>query len=250
MGMFSDLLASAKSIDTSTAITAGDRTARREIDEQIDRGDAQLPSGAAFQADDEVQTLAASGASAGTFDITVGIKTDIGDFQIAVTSIAYNAMPTTIETALDSAANGTIPGWTDGDISVSSAGTAELSDVVFTYDGASVASLQHPLSTVDGSGLTGGGSEAFAETNAGSTARNLWGIFEQYSLVDFGGTPPTQGGSLPTLTAIQQESRIFSAATLRAFALEAEIEDGIAGLEAALLEAFNLKSEPSASSQG
>jgi hypothetical protein len=235
MGIFADFLAGAKSIDQTLEITALDRGVVREINNQIALGDADLPVGASFQGANEVQTLSASGASAGTFDIAVGFKTAIGEIFIAVTSIAYNATPATIESALDTAANGVIPNWTDGDVSVSGAGTAEANDTVFTYDGASVDNLQHPLSTVDGSSLTGGGSEAFAETTPGNSVRNVWGIFELYSLVDFGGTAPTQGGSLPTLTKITPESTLFSAAI---------------GLEAALLDAFNLNPLPPASSQG
>lgn len=249
MGMFTDFLAGAKSIDSTAEITALDRGIVRELDALIAKGDATLPSGASFQAVNEVQTLTASTASAGTFAITVGVSTPIGDFQVAVTAIAFDATAAEIETALDTAAGAVIPGWTDGDISVSG-GPAQTTDVVFTYDGGIAVSLQHPLSTVDGAGLTGGGPEAFAQTTGGSSVRNVWGIFEQYSVVGFGGTPPTQRGSLPTLTKITQESRIFSAQTLRAFAREAEIEDEITGLEADLLDAFNLKANPPASSQG
>lgn len=253
MGIFADFLSGAKSVDNNDPVTALDRAVHRDFDEIIANGDAASP-GAAFDAANEVQTLAASGATAGTFDISVGFNTVNGNVFVAVTGIAYNAAPAAIESAIDSAvsAAGTVPGWTNGDISVSGAGTAQANPTVFTYDGASVASLAHPISTVDGTGLTGGGSEAFSETTAGQTARSPWAIIEVFDIIDFGGTPPAQlSGSIPTLTGNVDRSRVrFTDRTLRAIAAEAEAQDKIAGLEAALLSAMNLNPNPPASSQG
>jgi hypothetical protein len=168
-----------------------------------------------------------------------------------VTSIAFDETPANIQTALDTAAGSAVTGYTDGDIAVAGQGTADLNDTVFTYSGTPVTSRQHPLSTVDGGSLTGGGSESFAETEGGQPARNVWAIFAEFNLVDFGGTPPTIGGSLPTLTqTIDRSTSPFSNETLRAFALEAEIQDRIPGLEAALLAIWGLSPLPPASSQG
>jgi hypothetical protein len=249
MGIFSDFLASAKSIDNDGEVTALDHVIQREIDAEIAKGDAAYPT-ASYEGEDEVQTLSASGATAGTFDITVGINTPNGDIQVAVASIDFDETPANIQTALDAAVGAAFADYTAGDITVSGAGTADLNDTIFTYDGDSVANLQHPLSTVDGGSLTGGGSEAFAETNGGQTGRSPWAIMELYSLAGFTSLP-TQGGSLPTLTkVIDRGNTPFSDAFLRALALEAEIQDEIPGLESVILTAMGLKAHPPASSQG
>lgn len=246
MTVFADLLANAKAFDKDAPIQSLDRAVITDINEEIARGDVALPT-SGFDGQNEVQTLASSGASAGDFTVTIAIN----EFVVTTAAIAYNANPTAIETAVDLAATtAAVPGWTDGDISVSGAGTAELNDTVFTYDGAFVAAKIQVLSGVDGSGLTGGGSEAFAETTPGYTARNVWAIFDALSLVDFGGSVPAQG-NLPTLTKILDKStQRLSERTLRAFALEAEMQHESAGLEALLLDAMGIKTTPPASSQG
>jgi hypothetical protein len=244
MTVFADLLANAVSFDKDAPIHSLDRAIVNDINEEIARGDVALPA-AGFDAVNEVQTLAASGASAGTFTITV----EINDTNVTTAAIAFNANPAAIETAIDTAAAG-VPGFTAGDISASGAGTAQLNDTVLTYDGASVAGKIQRLSSVDGTGLTGGGSEAFAETTPGHGQRNVWAIFEALSLVDFGGTVPAQG-SLPTLTkTLNKSTTRLGERTLRALALEADMQHEAAGLEALLLDAFDIKTLPPASSQG
>lgn len=248
MSIFADFLAASKSIDKTGDVTALDKVVQREIDQEIAKGDAASPSG--FEGEDEVQTLAASGATAGTFDITVGVNTPNGDIQVAVDAIAFDETPANIQTAVDTEVGSAYADYEAGDIAVTGAGTADLNDTIFTYSGDSVTNLNHPLSTVDGAGLTAGGDEEFAETNGGQTGRSPWAIMQLYSLVGFT-SPPTQGGSLPALTKIINRGNTpFSDAFLRALALEAEIQDEIPGLEALILTAMGLKSLPPASSQG
>ena len=61
----------------------------------------------------------------------------------------------------------TLPTYVAGDIAVTGASTADLAATVFTFSGASVSKANHPAMTVDGSSLTGGGSEAFTTTTEG-----------------------------------------------------------------------------------
>ena len=118
----------------------------------------------------EVKSLAASGASSGTFTITITLATDTST-PVTTAGIAFDAVPATIETAIDTAMSlAGITGFTAGDISVSGAGTADLNPTVFTFDGTYVDALNHPVATVDGAGLTGGGSEAFTVTTQGEVA--------------------------------------------------------------------------------
>lgn len=243
MSIFQNFLNNAKSIDNTPPITSLDRVIVMEIQDYIDRGDARSP-GAAFDGVDEVQTLSSSGATAGTFDITVGVIVHNQSTQVAVAGLAYNAAPAAIQTTVDAALISVVPNYSNGDVAVTGAGTADANDTVFTYSGDSVKTTAQPISTVDGTGLTGGGTEAFAETTPGQSERNPWAIMESLTLVDFGGTPPTQGGSLPTLTKIIDRSRItISDSFLRAIAAEAAIADKIVGLEEALLESFGLQVE-------
>lgn len=113
---------------------------------------------------DEVQSLSASGATAGTFDLTFNIY---NQDPVTVSGIAYDATPAAIQTAIDSALAAAIASYAPGDITVAGTGTADVNATTFTYDGTSVASMNHSAMTVDGSGLTGGGGEVVTTTTEG-----------------------------------------------------------------------------------
>lgn len=142
---------------------------------------------------DEVQSLSASGATAGTFTLTFNLYN-----QNAVTTaaIAFDAAPAAIQTAIDAALSAAIATYAPGDITVAGAGTADLNPTTFTYDGTSVASMNHGLGTVDGSGLTGGGTEAVTVTTEGE-------FVDQVTNVEFTpawGTPtPAQNDTITWL---------------------------------------------------
>lgn len=112
---------------------------------------------------DEVQSLSASGATAGTFTLTFNLY---GEDAVTTAAIAFDAVPAAIQTAVDTAL-AAIDTYAAGDITVAGAGTAEANPTTFTYDGTSVQKKNHPLATVDGTGLTGGGSEAITATTEG-----------------------------------------------------------------------------------
>lgn len=239
MGIFADFLANSTSIDNSGAVTALDRAVHRDFDDIIAKGDAASP-GATYEATDEVQELAASGASAGTFDITIGVNIYGIDNQVPVTGLGFDDDPSAIQTAVDSALSAIVPGYTNGDVAVSGAGTAEANPTVFTYSGDSVSGKAHPLSTVDGGSLTGGGSEAFSETTDGQSDRLPWAIMNAMKLVGFTSPPAQNQSSLPTLTAGSPPRTVLSDASLRAIAREAAIQDNIPGLEDLILENMGL----------
>jgi hypothetical protein len=242
MGIFADFLANSKSVDNDGDHTALDRAIYRDFNDIIAKGDAESP-GATFEAVNEVQELAASGASAGTFDITVGVTIDGFPYQVAVTGLGFDDAPAAIQTDLDTAAALVIPGYQAGDITVSGAGTADANPTVFTYDGDSVSGQAHPLSTVDGGGLTGGGSEAFSETTDGQTDRLPWAIMDVMQLVGFTNPPAQNQATVPTLTAGSPPRNMLSDASLRCIAREAAIQDNIPGLEDAILTAMGLSTQ-------
>lgn len=113
---------------------------------------------------DEVQTLSGSGATAGTF--TISISTYGEAVAPTVLAIPFDDDPAGIQILVDTAmaAVGT---YVAGDIAVTGATTADLGDTVFTFSGTSVENKDHPMMVVDGTGLTGGGTEIFAETTPG-----------------------------------------------------------------------------------
>jgi len=114
---------------------------------------------------DEVQSLSASGATAGTFTLTITL---VGESLTPVTTatIAFDAAPAAIQTAIDTAL-AVVASYVAGDVTVSGSGTAEAAATVFTFDGTNVLKKNQPLMTVDGTGLTGGGSEAITVTTEG-----------------------------------------------------------------------------------
>ena len=113
---------------------------------------------------DEVQSLSSSGATAGTFTLTITL---IGESTTPVTTatIAFDADAATIQTAIDTAL-AVVPTYAAGDITVAG-GPANTTATTFTFDGTNVLKKNQPLATVDGTGLTGGGTEAITVTTEG-----------------------------------------------------------------------------------
>ena len=150
---------------------------------------------------DEVQSLSASGATAGTFTLTFTLY---GQSAVTTAAIAYDAAPAAIQTAIDTALAAAVATYAPGDITVAGAGTADLNPTTFTFDGSSVASMNHPLATVDGTGLTGGGTEAVTVTTEGE-------FVDQVTNVTFSpawGTPTPAQNDTITFQANQLDVKI------------------------------------------
>lgn len=154
MGITADLL-NVKSLGPSVDRSGLQRILHRYMDRLIAaQGDPGYISRDAVT--DEIQTIAVHVAtvSGGTFTLTVKVFNG----ETATTgNIAFDANAATIETAIDTALNGVITGWTDGDITVAG-GDLNSAPVTLTYDGASVAAQKHFDVVIDGTNLTGGGS--------------------------------------------------------------------------------------------
>jgi hypothetical protein len=102
---------------------------------------------------DEVQTIQqfVNDPTGGTWTLTIDLD---AEDPFTTAPIAYNANAAAIEAAIDTAATAAaVTGWTNGDISVSG-GPLTTANVVLTFDGTSVQETNHPLSSVNGSGLT------------------------------------------------------------------------------------------------
>jgi hypothetical protein len=242
MGVYSDLIAGADSIDTggSDDIRVGiDKAVVRELNTlSAIQGDPGYPTG--FDVEDEVQSLAVYVGTVSGGDFTLEFTLANGE-TFTTAAIAFNANAATIEGAIDTAATAaSITGWTNGDISVSG-GDLNTAAVVFTFDGVSVAGANHDLIVVDDAGLTGGGTAgAVSVTNEGQTTRPALAVLFLTSAIS--GTVPAQGED-PTdfVKAGIPGSAVYPSHTLiRALAKEAAIEDGNEALETAILEAFGL----------
>lgn len=240
MGVFSDILASAITIDVTAAdgITALDNPIIRELKGLRDRMDPEYPAG--YDSQDEVQSIAVyeDTVSGGTFTLTITLKS--GE-SFTTAAIAYNANAATIQGAINTAAtNASVASWTNGDITVAG-GPLTTDPISLTFDGGSVSGQNHPLASADGASLSGGGSmgEISASTE-GQSKRTAWAVL-YYSGVILG-PPPVQGTS-SVVTA--QNTRLTypnmpSQDFIRTLAREAAAADGNANVEAAILAAAGI----------
>lgn len=103
MGVFSDLLANSISIDNTLPTTSLDKAVRLEVDEWVNRGDAEYPTETV--AANAVHTIAkdATDRTGGTFALTFALRN--GE-TFTTAGIAFNANAGTIEAAIDAAADG------------------------------------------------------------------------------------------------------------------------------------------------
>lgn len=102
---------------------------------------------------DEVQSIApyANNVTGGTFTLTLTVN---GESPFTTAAIAFGANAATIETAIDVAATAaSIPGWVNGDISVTG-GPLTTTALTITFDGDNVDETDQGQTTIDGSSLT------------------------------------------------------------------------------------------------
>lgn len=221
MGLISDFLSAAVSIDHDLPIDPLDRRAYRELQAIADEGDVALPT--SLQAADELQSIAVheGTVTGGTFTLEFVLASD-ETFETA--AIAHDANATVIEAAIDTAAAG-VDGWSDEDISVAG-GPLTTTPVTLTFDGDSVKEQNHDLVVIDGTELIGGGTPGdVTTTTEGQSDRVGYGILTQLGIV--AGTVPAED-VVPTalvVAALPGERRL-SAETIKAIALEIAIAEG------------------------
>lgn len=103
---------------------------------------------------DEVQSMSANGAAAGTFTWTFTLP---GNTPVTTAAIAYNAADSAMQTAVDTACAGLIVNgilYTAGDITVANVSTADAAATTLTFDGNSVTETSIEQTTADITGLT------------------------------------------------------------------------------------------------
>ena len=127
-----------------------------------------------FTAADEIQTLVEqTDAGVGdTYTLTISLpRLLVGTFTTA--AIAYDAINTTIETAIDVAATAAgVTDWTNADISVAMGAAAGLDDgnITLTFDGDSVTGQPVAVSVLTATGFTKSG--VFVRGTSGQPIRN------------------------------------------------------------------------------
>lgn len=242
MGIYSDILATAETIDigNSDGRVARDKMLVRSLEAlQAIQGDRDYP--AAFDETDEIQSIAVydGTVSGGDFTLTISL---FGLDPFTTDAIAFDANAATIEAAIDTAAAAAnVPDFVAGDIAVTG-GDLGSAPVVLTYSGDSVAGRNHGEVTIDDTGLTGGGSAgAVSTTTEGQTKRTAWAILSACGAI--GGTIPAQGeapSSISAATNRHTNPHLPSQDVLRALAHEAAVVDGNADVETEILRVLGL----------
>lgn len=118
---------------------------------------------------DEVQSMAANTATAGTFTLTIVFPPGNSGKTAVTGNIAFDAASSVVQTAVDAAmADQAVNGvdYTAGDITVAG-GPCNTTPVTFTYDGTSCAKKNWGLMTVDGTLLVGGSAGVVTTTTPG-----------------------------------------------------------------------------------
>ncbi len=244
MGIYSDLLSGAQTIDTglndADAIkVSGDKVATRQIDKLKALRDRDYP--ADFGEADEVQSIAIYDGTVSGGDFTLAFTLKSGEaFETA--AIAYDANAATIEGAIDTAAAAaSVAGFVAGDIAVTG-GPLTTTPVVLTYSGDSVAAQNHGEVVIDGTGLTGGGTagDESTTTNGQSDRAALAALFACSAIT---GTVPAQGATPSDFEAASDHNTNWllpDTDTLRRLAREAGHVDANLALEHAILDALGL----------
>lgn len=139
MGIYTDILADGTQFPTAAPSIGNDRSSRHQLEARLSRADASIAT--AYAAANEVTTIPeqTDAGAADTYILTIQFFGALAGTTISTAAIAYNAVDTVIETAIDVAAAG-LAGWTNGDITVAMVGAAGLDDgaVSLTFDGTSV----------------------------------------------------------------------------------------------------------------
>lgn len=234
--IFNDLLSNASTFDSSPTRTGVSRSVVRELEGIRDLlDDPGYQNG--FTGRDEVQQIADydGTVSGGTFDLTINLA---GGTSFTAEEIDYDATSSQIQDAIDVAADGTVTGWSNGDIAVTG-GPLTTDPISLKFTG-SVGNANHPLVSVDGGELEGEGEVgAITQVTSGQSGRSALAVL--FACGIFAGTLPEQGGAPNNIvdaagfTPGPNPHRI-SEDSIRALCLQAAIDEGRAELYKELLD--------------
>jgi hypothetical protein len=228
MGIFSDILAS-RYVDSLPERTALDRDFVLQLEKLVQDGDAEYP-GASWLAKNEIQFILNDlPPSSGTWDLTFFL--DFPRRKVVVSDIAYDADDTEIESDIDSVMSGKVPGWSDGDISVTG-GPLWFTDIEFTFSGASVSGRNHEMIIADYFGLTGGGIQYPPLIGSeGQTKRMSWAALTALGFLSNSTVPPTQNNPIPGSFSITANSVTDSDFVRRLIEIAADEDNNLQTVE-------------------
>lgn len=171
MGIYTDLATGSNTIAPAVPRSGLDRSSAEQLLSKAVRHDPLI--GSAYAARDDVQVIPeqTDAAAADTYTLTIALLGSV-DVSFTTADIAYDAVDTVIETAIDVAATAaTFPTWTNADISVSMGGSAGVDDgtVTLTFDGASVTETAVALVILTATGFTK--TDPIARTTTGQADR-------------------------------------------------------------------------------
>jgi hypothetical protein len=158
----------------------------------------------ALSAYNELQAISAyqGTVTGGTFALTINLANGT---SFTTAPIAYNATNTTISSAINSAANGKVAGWTS-DILVLG-GPLTTSAIALSFSGQAVDSQDHPAVVINGAGLTGGGGVGIvSEVKAGRGNQQLPSIMA----TDRDYPDPSTEPTMMSLTTSYNEHLLYS----------------------------------------
>jgi len=234
MGVYSDLLAQARSIDTTGPSLGGDsRAVTAELVGLRDQlgGDVDYP--ALFDVIDAQQVIGTVTADDGTYTLTIdGVETG---------NINHDDDAEAIQTAVDTALAG--DGYTAGDVAVSG-GPIDAANVILDFVGGSFAG--RPVDpVVITSSLTSGGDPSddpsVTTEIAGQPVRPALAILNRLGVIT-GDSVPVYGtaGTLTAATTRASNPYYPDQNTIRALAREAAIAEGNADIETEILRVAGL----------
>lgn len=218
MGVYASVLAQKKTFSTSSQEAA---FLQSLINSKTD------PAPSVGDAANAVHTLAVDTVDHTGGDFTLTFTLRNGE-TFTTLDIAFDANAATIEGAIDTAATAaSITGWTNGDITVAGGNLQSATPVTLTFDGDSVAGLNHAI-TVFTDSMTGGTSPAtrVSITTAGQTARPAWGVLHALNVITGSIPAQTAAASTTSVTAGSgPQSKLVPAWFVRSMAREAAAED-------------------------
>lgn len=222
MGIYTDLATGSGSITPTKPRVGLDRASGEQLLQKAAQHDPDVA--AAYAAANEVTVIPeqTDAGAADTYTLTITFFGALAGTAVTTAAIAYNAVDTVIESAIDTAASG-LPSWTNSDISVSMAGAAGLDDgtVTLTFDGTSVANTPAVVTlTPTGFNATAG----ISRSSFGSGDRKAVNAMYDLNVIE---GPLWGAGETPVLTrpASNGQSRPRFQ-LIRDLAIEAAVEEG------------------------
>jgi hypothetical protein len=221
MGIFADLASTAQYPGKPLGVGL-DRSSTQQILAAADYSDPVIA--ALYAAADEVATIPhqTDSGAADTYTLTLTFHGSLAaNDAVTTAAIAYNAVDSTIEAAIDTAMTAaSFPSWTNADISVLEDGAAGVSDdaVVVTFDGASVTEAPVVI-TLTATGFTA--TTPIVRTTAGQADRKAMQALIQLNVItgtlhDVGETPtytkPAALGRRPRTQCIRDLALLVTAA--------------------------------------